>query len=275
MSTVGFLDSGVGGLSVWRETAALLPGISTVYLADTAHCPYGSRSASEVLGLVLVGVRFLLALGCAPVVLACNTATAAAVDTLRATYPETPFVGMEPAVKPAAERSPTGTIGILATPTTFHGRLFRDTSARYASGLRRVAEPAGDLVPFVERGDLSSPVLRAAVAAHLSPMLAADADPIVLGCTHFPFLLPVLKELAPGRTFLDPAPAVARRVASLLPPEESIRPDAPARSVSHAFYVTRHDSPAPVLRHTLAAAPSGDFLSHASLLSFYRDVLSS
>ncbi len=214
---VGFLDSGIGGLSVWWEVLRILPGLRTVYFADRAHCPYGPRPQKEVQALVEDGVHRLLDAGCSAIVLACNTATAAAVDALRAALPSIPFVGMEPAVKPAALRSKTGAIGILATSGTFRGRHFLGTSARYAKGLRLVARAADDLVPFVERGELDSPALRDALAAHLAPMREAGADHIVLGCTHFPFLAPVIAELAgPSITLVNPAPAVARQLARVL-----------------------------------------------------------
>lgn len=214
---VGFLDSGIGGLSVWWEALRILPGLSTVYFADRSHCPYGPRPQKEVQALVEAGVRRLLDAGCEAVVLACNTATAAAVDALRTALPRVPFIGMEPAVKPAALRSKSGAIGILATSGTFRGRLFLGTSARYAKGVRLVARAADDLVPFVERGELDSPALRTALAAHLAPMREAGADHIVLGCTHFPFLAPVLAELAgPGVELVNPAAAVARQLARVL-----------------------------------------------------------
>lgn len=226
---VGFLDSGVGGLSVWFEATRLLPGIRTVYFADRAHCPYGPRPPAEVRRWVAEGVERLMAAGCGAIVLACNTATAAAVDFLRASHPAVPFVGMEPAVKPAAARSRTGAIGILATSGTFHGRLYRATSARFAGGVRLVSRDAGDLVPYVERGELDGPALRAALEAHLAPMREAHVDHIVLGCTHFPFLAPVLRRLAgDGVALVNPAPAVARQLARVL----GIAPDPAAERTS-------------------------------------------
>ena len=220
---VGFLDSGVGGLTVWRESVRLLPGLPTLYLADNAHCPYGPRPADEVRRLVESAVDGLLGAGCAAIVLACNTATAAAVDALRERLPRVPIIGMEPAVKPAAEHSKSGVVGILATDGTLHGRLFRDTSARYASGVRLIRRNAGDLVGFVERGEVEGPEVRTALRRHLDPMLEAGADHIVLGCTHFPFLARLIRELAgPSVAVVDPAPAVARQLARRL--EETFGP---------------------------------------------------
>lgn len=231
---VGFLDSGLGGLSVWWEAVRILPGIRTLYFADRAHCPYGPRPPEEVRKLVEEGVHRLQDAGCAAVVLACNTATAAAVDSLRTAQPDYPFIGMEPAVKPAALHSKTGVVGVLATSGTFHGRLFQGTSARYAQHTRLVARAADNLVPFVERGELDSPALRTALAAHLAPMLDAGVDHIVLGCTHFPFLGPVLQEMAgPSVLLVNPATAVARQLARVLtlPPAKAEQEPLPPPAV--------------------------------------------
>ena len=234
LPVVGFLDSGVGGLTVWRESVRLLSGLPTVYLADNAHCPYGPRPADEVRRLVESAVARLLDAGCAAIVLACNTATAAAVDALRANLPRIPIIGMEPAVKPAAEHSRSGVVGILATDGTLHGRLFQNTSARYASGVRLIRRNAGDLVAFVERGEVEGPAVQAALRRHLEPMLETGADHIVLGCTHFPFLARAIRELAgPAVSIVDPAPAVARQLARRLEetfgPLDATAPTAPSR----------------------------------------------
>ena len=231
LPVVGFLDSGVGGLTVWRESVRLLPGLSTVYLADNAHCPYGPRPPAELQRIVEDAVDRLLAAGCGAVVLACNTATAAAVDSLRERHPDLPIIGMEPAVKPAAGLSRSGVVGVLATNATLHGRLFLDTSARYASGVRLIERNAGDLVPFVERGDVDGEDVRATLRRHLEPMLAAGADHIVLGCTHFPFLARAIRDIAgPSVAIVDPAPAVARQLARRLGVGET--PDAASDSES-------------------------------------------
>ena len=176
--TVGFFDSGIGGLSVARAFLRLRPSVRTLYVADWEHCPYGDRPDAEILDRSRQLLAHLRGLGCGLVVIACNSASAVALRTLREENPGFPIVGMEPAVKPAAALSRTGAVGILATAHTLRGRLFLETAAR--------------------------------------------CDPIVLGCTHYPFLLPLLRAAAPGVTFLDPSEAVARRAAELcdrLPPE--------------------------------------------------------
>lgn len=234
---IGLFDSGVGGLSVWREVVDLLPRESTVYIADNAHCPYGRRSADELVALSQRLVEALLAEGCELVVVACNTATAAAIDTLRARY-AVPFVGMEPAVKPAALHSRTGVIGVLATEGTFNGRLFRETSARFAQGVRQVVRVGEGLVELVESGQADSPAARRAVEAHVRPMVAEGIDHLVLGCTHFPFLGTLIREVAgPGVTVLDPAPAVARQVARVLATLPS-RDGSAVEQVDHRFGAT-------------------------------------
>jgi glutamate racemase len=218
---VGFFDSGVGGLSVARAFLRLRPAARVLYTADWAFCPYGARPDAEILARAREVLAGLVALGARLAVVACNSASAVALEALRAENPGLPIVGMEPAVKPAAALSRTGAVGILATAHTLRGRLFRETSARFAAGVRVVPAVGEGFVELVESGDLSSPAARATVERVLAPLLAANCDPIVLGCTHYPFLLPLLRAAAPGTTFLDPSEAVARRAAALydaLPP---------------------------------------------------------
>lgn len=213
---IGFFDSGVGGLSVWREVVARLPGEDTVYVADNAHCPYGRKTPEELVALSERLVRALEGAGCKAIVVACNTATAGAIDVLRARF-GLPFVGMEPAVKPAALNSRTGVIGVLATEGTFNGRLFRETSARFAAGVRQVVRVGDGLVELVEAGCADTDAARAAVAEQVRPMVAQGIDHLVLGCTHFPFLAEAIRAaVGPGVTVLDPAPAVARQVERVL-----------------------------------------------------------
>lgn len=212
---VGFFDSGVGGLSVARAFLRLRPAARVLYTADWAFCPYGARPDAEILGRSREIVRGLLALGARLVVVACNSASAVALETLRAEHPGVPFVGMEPAVKPAAALSRTGAVGILATAHTLRGRLFRETAARFASGVRVVPAVGEGFVELAESGDLASDAARRTATRVLAPLLEARCDPIVLGCTHYPFLLPLLREVAPGVRFLDPSEAVARRAAAL------------------------------------------------------------
>lgn len=214
---VGFFDSGVGGTCVLEAFRRLCPEEPTVYVADTENCPYGNKPPEEIVRLSKRIAADLIDRGCEVVVVACNTATAGAIDTLRATWPDVPFVGMEPAIKPAALGSTSGVVGVLATRGTFKGRLYRTTSARVAGNVKIIETVADEFVTLVERGETTGPAVEAAVRARLEPLLAAGADRIVLGCTHFPHLKPVMEKVVAGRAeIVDPSDAVARRVRDVL-----------------------------------------------------------
>jgi len=214
---VGFFDSGVGGLSVWRAFAARLPAESTVYIADSANCPYGSKPKDEIVALARRHTAALLADGCKMVVVACNTATAGAIDVLRMAWPDVPFVGMEPAVKPAVLRSKSGVVGVLATEGTFHGRLYQETCRRFAKNTTVLMCVADEFVRMVEAGETEGPRVETAVRRRVEPLLAAGADYLVLGCTHFPFLETVIETVSGTRAkVLDPSDAVARQAERLL-----------------------------------------------------------
>ena len=215
---IGVYDSGLGGLTVWREVRRALPGESLAYLGDGANCPYGSRPREEVQALADAAVARLVELDCKMVVVACNTATAAAIGFLREKYAGMPIVGMEPAVKPACLATRSGVVGVLATERSLDGDLFRRTAARYGSGIEVLTYPGTGFVELVEGDREDTPEAEATVRAAVEPMLARGADQIVLGCTHYPFLTPVLERVVAGRgvAIVDPSPAVARRVAQLL-----------------------------------------------------------
>ena len=214
---VGFFDSGIGGRCVLDAFRRLCPDEPTVYFADTGNCPYGNKPPEEIVRRSKEIAADLIAQGCEVVVVACNTATAAAIDALRATWPDTPFVGMEPAVKPAALGSRTGVVGVLATRGTFNGRLYRNTSSRAAESVRIIETVADEFVGMVERGEVSGEAAERAVRERLEPILAAGADRIVLGCTHFPHLKPLMEKVVAGRAeIVDPSDAVARRIRDVL-----------------------------------------------------------
>lgn len=218
---IGIFDSGMGGLSVWHEVRKLLPEESIIYLADGKNCPYGERPREEIATLTRRAVVELLARGVKMVVVACNTATAVAIDSLREEF-DIPFVGMEPAVKPAALATRSGIIGILATRASLKGELFRTTSAKYAHDVN-VLEAVGDgFVEAVEEGREDDPATLAMVQRVVEPLIVKGADHIVLGCTHYPFLEGVIRQIVAERnvTIVNPAPAVARRVEWLLDHEE-------------------------------------------------------
>lgn len=216
-SFIGVFDSGVGGLSVLREIRAYLPHENLRYFADQAHVPYGSRPMAEVRAFSEEITRFLLQQGAKLIVVACNTASAAALHFLRETFPKIPFVGMEPAVKPAAERTRSGAVGVLATPATFQGALYASVVERFAQGVRLFQDTCPGLVEQIERGELDSPKTRAILERALNPMLEEGIDTVVLGCTHYPFVIPLIEDIAGGRVrVIDPAPAIARQVGRLL-----------------------------------------------------------
>jgi glutamate racemase len=215
-SPIGVFDSGVGGLSVWREIVKLLPNESTIYFADSANCPYGEKSPDEIIKLAEEITIFLLDKGAKLIVVACNTVTAASIDYLRSKY-DVPFVGMEPAVKQAAQLTKTGNIGILATKGTFEGNHYKTTSRRHASEVKQHLQVGKGLVELVENGDLDSSNTEKVIRPFLEPMLKAQVDQLVLGCTHYPFLIPAMQKLVKEQiNIIDPAPAIARRVQNLL-----------------------------------------------------------
>jgi glutamate racemase len=228
---VGVFDSGVGGLSVWREIVRALPHESTVYVADQAHLPYGARPADEIRGFAEDITTRLLGLGCKAVVVACNTASAAALKALRERHPEVAFVGMEPAIKPAALRSQSKVVGVMATPGTLQGRMFALAVERFAAGITLVNQPCPGLVERIEAGELDAPATEALLRELLAPMLKAGADTIVLACTHYPFVAPQVRRIAgDGVHVIDPAPAVTRQLARLLEDRGLLAPaGAPAR----------------------------------------------
>lgn len=214
---IGMFDSGVGGLSVMRHVRSRLPTEDLLYVADQTHVPYGSRPAEQIRRLSEGATRFLLGQGAKLVVVACNTASAAALDTLRVTFGDVPIVGMEPAVKPGAVQSQRGRIGVLATAGTFGSRRYADLMARYADGIVAYEDPCTGLVAEIEAGRADGQEAERILDRALSPMLAAGVDTFVLGCTHYPFALSAIQHLVgPAATIIDPAPAVARQVERVL-----------------------------------------------------------
>ena len=214
---VGFFDSGVGGRCVLDAFRRLRPDEPTVYVADSENCPYGNKPPDEIVRLSKRIAADLIDRGCEVVVVACNTATAAAIDELRSEWPDVPFVGMEPAVKPAALGSKSGVVGVLATRGTFNGRLYRETSSKVSDTVRIIECIADEFVDLVERGVVSGVEAENAVRRRIEPLIAAGADRIVLGCTHFPHLKHLMENVANGRAeIVDPSDAVARRIVEVL-----------------------------------------------------------
>ncbi len=234
---IGIYDSGVGGLSVLREVRKQLPSEDLIYVGDQAKVPYGSRPIEELQQLAEGVMRFLLDQHCKLVVIACNTASAAALKHVRALYPELPIVGMEPAVKPAAEQTASGKVGVLATPSTFAGALYASVVERFAHDVEVFQDTCPGLVSQIEKGHLSTPKTRYILESAIKPMLEAGVDTLVMGCTHYPFVIPLIDQITRGKArVIDPAPAIARQVRRVLEQQDLLNQT--AQSGDMEFYTS-------------------------------------
>ena len=233
---IGIFDSGVGGLSVLRAIRAELPAEDTLYVADSGHAPYGDRTRAFIEQRAVAIAAFLEARDAKAIVVACNTATGAAAQALRARFPM-PVVAIEPAVKPAALQTKTGTVGVLATTSTLSSQKFQDLVDRHGAGVRVLIQPCPGLVEQVEAGDLGGPATRAIVERLVRPLVDQGADALVLGCTHYPFLRQLIEEVAGGDVVLiDPAVAVAREVRRRLAAADLLAP--PSRQGRETFWTS-------------------------------------
>jgi glutamate racemase len=225
--TIGIFDSGVGGLSVTRAIQRLLPSVPVLYVGDQYHVPYGSKPVDEIRAFCKEITEFLLANGAKLIVVACNTASAAALHYLREIFPDVPFVGMEPAVKPAAETTRSGVVGVLATPATFQGELYASVVERFAQHVTVITDTCPGLVQQIEACQLDTSETRRILASALDPMLKDGADTIVMGCTHYPFVIPLIQEITgPDVRVIDPAPAIARQTERLMVSRQWINSEA-------------------------------------------------
>ena len=216
-SPIGIFDSGVGGLSVLRAIREQMPEESIIYFGDQGHIPYGSRSMDQIRNFSEAITKFLLEQNAKIIVVACNTASAAALKYLREKFLDVSFVGMEPAIKPAAEHTQTGKVGVLATPATFQGALYASVVERFANGVELLHNTCPGLVQEVERGNLNGEEPRRILNDALSPMLEKNIDTVVLGCTHYSFVIPLIQDIvADNVRVIDPAPAVAKQVQRVL-----------------------------------------------------------
>lgn len=218
MSTkpIGIFDSGVGGTSIWKEIHALLPNEHTIYLADSKNAPYGNRTKNEIIELSIKNTELLIEKGCKLIVVACNTATTNAIKILRKSY-TIPFIGIEPAIKPAALNTQTKVVGILATKGTLSSELFHKTSDLFSSGIKVIEQVGDGLVEMIEAGNLYSEDMRWLLKNYLQPMIDAKIDYLVLGCTHYPYIIPMLLELLPKHVkIIDSGEAVARQTKAVL-----------------------------------------------------------
>lgn len=246
---VGIFDSGIGGLTLVKEIRHHLPFESLLYVADSEFAPYGVRSKQEVSERSLRVTEWLISRGAKAIVVACNTATAAAIDVLRETF-SVPVIGMEPAVKPAASMTETDVVGVLATAGTLESDRFARLVDRHGQEIRILRQQCRDWVKLVESGDLASDHARGLVAEQVEPLVAAGADVLVLGCTHFPLLAPLIKETAgPGVELLDPAEAVVKRLFDQLTERDLVSPCSIRGTLN--VWKTGRDELAPFLLHSL------------------------
>ena len=216
INPIGIFDSGLGGLTIFNEIHAILPHENVIYLADSKNAPYGKKSKDKIIELSIKNTEFLLKKGCKLIVVACNTASTNAVKTLRERY-DIPFIRIQPAIKPAAINSKTKTVGILATEGTITSDLFSETSKKFASGVEVVEQIGEGIVELIESGKMHSPEMDALLRKHLYPMLEKKIDYLVLGCTHYPFLIPQLSEIIGYNVnIIDSGEAVARQTKNIL-----------------------------------------------------------
>ncbi|MBO3117146.1 glutamate racemase [Winogradskyella sp. DF17] len=213
---IGIFDSGIGGTSILKEINALLPNENCVYLSDSKNAPYGNKSKSEILRLSIKNTEVLLSKQAKIIVVACNTATTNSIAYLRKSY-KIPFIGIEPAIKPAALNTKSKTIGVLATKGTLSSSLFHNTSALFAKGIKVIEQVGNGIVPLIESGKLNSSEMTDLLKLYLEPMIEEHIDYLVLGCTHYPYLIPQLQELLPKEVkIIDSGRAVAKQTRTVL-----------------------------------------------------------
>ncbi|EAR00862.1 glutamate racemase [Maribacter sp. HTCC2170] len=231
---IGIFDSGVGGTSIWKEINVQLPNENTVYFADSENAPYGEKSSEEIIQLSVKNTELLLGKGCKLIVVACNTATTNAIDHLRKNY-DVPFIGIEPAIKPAALQSKSKTVGVLATKGTLTSSLFHSTSENHTNGITVIEQVGKGLVPLIEEGKINSKETRELLFSYIGPMLEKGIDYLVLGCTHYPYLIPVLNDLIPDHVkIIDSGEAVARQARAVL--EQKKITNSSHNTAYHKFY---------------------------------------
>jgi glutamate racemase len=239
-AAIGLFDSGVGGTSIWQEINHLLPNENTIYLSDSKNAPYGHKTPAEITALSLKNTEILMQLGCKLIVVACNTATTNSISYLRSKF-NIPIIGIEPAVKPAALQSASKSIGILATKGTLSSILFSKTSTKYTKNISMIEVVGEGLVPLIEAGNIDSEEMTELLLKYTKPMIEGNIDYLVLGCSHYPYLIPQLKKILPGHIkILDSGEAVAKHTKYSLASMNLLRID--KQKPSHQFYINTETS---------------------------------
>lgn len=246
---IGLFDSGVGGTSIWKEVQQLLPHESTIYLSDSKNAPYGQRTKEEIIQLSIKNTEFLLNHNAKIIVVACNTATTNAIQILREKY-TVPFIGIEPAIKPAGLITKTNRIGILATKGTLNSELFENTSGTLNTDIEIIEKVGEGLVDLIENGHIDSPEIHELLSDYLKPMLESNIDALVLGCTHYPYLIPQIKEIT-GNTIkiIDSGLAVAKQTKNILQKFNLLQTNDVVDPTYHHFYINKSSD---VLKHLIA-----------------------
>lgn len=249
-SPIGFFDSGVGGTSIWKEVITLLPNEDTVYLSDSKNAPYGEKSTEEIIALSIKNTEFLLKKNCKIIVVACNTATTNAITYLRKKY-KIPFIGIEPAIKPAALITKTNIIGILATKGTLNSTLFEKTSNTIRKDIKIKETVGKGLVELIEGGKLNSKEMTSLLSLYLEPMIADNIDSLVLGCTHYPYLIPQIKSIVGSKIkIIDSGEAVARQTKAVLKQLNLLNIDA-KHQPKHKLYINKDKTTLENLLHNI------------------------
>ncbi len=234
INPIGVFDSGIGGISIWKEIVSLLPNENTIYLADSKNAPYGQKSKEEIIALSVKNTKFLIDKGCKLIVVACNTATTNAIDYLRKHF-DIPFIGIEPAIKPAALQTKTKHIGILATKGTLNSKLFSTTSDKFSDEIHIVEQIGEGLVSLIEAGKINSKEMDLLLKSHLNQLLKKNIDYLVLGCSHYPFLIPQIKKIIPRSiSIIDSGEAVAKQTKAILLKKKLLNPN--KKNGEHQLY---------------------------------------
>ena len=258
---IGFFDSGVGGTSIWREVHQLLPNENTIYLADSKNAPYGEKSKETILSYSIKNTEFLLEKGCKLIVVACNTATTNTISKLRSMF-DVPFIGIEPAIKPAALQSKNNAVGILATKGTLSSELFAKTTQKFASEITIVEQVGEGLVELIESGQLNSLKTTELLELYIKPMLVLKTDFIVLGCTHYPYLIPQIKKIVgDGVSIIDSGEAVAKQTKAILIKNNLL--NLSSNKSNHQFYTNTNTE---VLKNILGKTPENTTIEFANFL---------